>query len=161
MWFLDHEYLEIMYTMFRKVNGKCCCSSRPERLLSRLSSRTGRRLVSHRSEVAAQRHLDQRTDPRVPSRFRSGDHRRQTEGLGSADRSVHRSRRDSRCKQRDDRDEERERCFSRMVVQLRRPSNIYHRRSEPKKRRKSAWNICCETFAMPRWERYLNGSAIN
>ncbi len=22
VWFLDHEYLEIMYTMFRKVNGK-------------------------------------------------------------------------------------------------------------------------------------------
>jgi hypothetical protein len=22
VWFLDHEYLEIMHTMFRKVNGK-------------------------------------------------------------------------------------------------------------------------------------------
>jgi 26S proteasome regulatory subunit N8 len=22
VWFLDHEYLENMYTMFRKVNGK-------------------------------------------------------------------------------------------------------------------------------------------
>ena len=23
VWFLDHEYLEVMYTMFKKVNGEC------------------------------------------------------------------------------------------------------------------------------------------
>ena len=25
VWFLDHDYLENMYGMFKKVNGKCTC----------------------------------------------------------------------------------------------------------------------------------------
>lgn len=33
VWFLDHDYLENMYGMFKKVNGKCICDIYYEHLV--------------------------------------------------------------------------------------------------------------------------------
>lgn len=56
-WFLDHNYIEGMYDMFKKVNGTSCLSFRPSRPVHGLrpdtvaSTRTHDRMVSHGTQA--------------------------------------------------------------------------------------------------------------
>lgn len=56
-WFLDHNYIENMWEMFKKVNGEYSCMSicswRTLNLLSMLSTRAHDRVVSYRPQTAS------------------------------------------------------------------------------------------------------------
>jgi hypothetical protein len=72
VWFLDHDYLENMYGMFKKVNAR-------ERVVGWYH--TG-------PQTAPERHRNQRIDPALLSELGPRDNRRQTQGFGAADRGL-------------------------------------------------------------------------
>ena len=143
MWFLDHEYLETMYTMYRKVNGNDSLEFDP----------LARRWLLARERIVGWYHTGpklQRNDISINELMREYhpdsvlviiDAKPKDLGLPTEAYIAVEEIRDVST--------ERERgslatndvLSSRMEVQLRKPSNIYHQRSEQKKPKKSVSNI--------------------
>ena len=99
-WFLDHNYIEGMYDMFRKVNGEWWMACATASLIQRPSSGTIDWLVSYRPQTESVRPRNQRSLQTLHCPTSYGHRRRATTNGRHPNRCIFWSGGNQRCKQR-------------------------------------------------------------